>query len=209
MYNQETRQEALRLRIEEQLSLKDIAAKLGISKATASKWLKEHPLPEKIVRRRMSENGKVSGNPQKKRGPRSTMHKMAADSEINYTRLQKGKIAEAATVLRLVIQGFEVYSSAFDGDKFDWVVASPSGDLLKVQVKWASPQKDGLPLIRLQCADSARSYRRYEEGEFDFIVGYDLYTDTCYVWSWEEVSHLTSSVTICPEAAERWDKMRP
>jgi hypothetical protein len=29
----------------------------------------------------------------------------------------------------------------------------------------------------------------------------------CYVWSWDEVKHLRNMVTICPEAAERWDKL--
>ena len=47
----------------------------------------------------------------------------------------------------------------------------------------------------------------YKAGDFDFIVGYDLFTDTCYVWSWEEVAHFKATVTICPEAEERWDKL--
>lgn len=51
-----------------------------------------------------------------------------------------------------------------------------------------------------------RARRRYADGSIDFIVGYDLFTDTAYVWAWGEVRDKVC-VTICPEAAERWDKL--
>ena len=208
MYSSTTKQEALRLRVEEQRSLKEIAQYLGISKATASVWLREFPLPEAELKKRAKRTH--GGAPKKDRGQQSKLHRMASDSGIEHTHLQKGKISGAAVLLRMAIHGFEVYASMFDGDQFDWVIRCPgTKDLKKVQVKSAKGMKEGLPTIDLSCSKAARTRRRYKEGEFDFIIGYDLFTDTCYVWSWDEVSHLKSSVTICPEAAERWDKMCP
>ena len=128
---------------------------------------------------------------------------------LDYSRLQKAKIAEAAVMLRLVLQGFCPFGSVFDGDKTDWLVEIPqTGKVLKIQVKWAKGTKDiGLPLVNLQCAEGASGIRRYKKGEFDFIVGYVLFTDTAYVWSWNEVEHLKTSVSICTEAAEQWKKL--
>jgi hypothetical protein len=49
--------------------------------------------------------------------------------------------------------------------------------------------------------------RRYMDREFDFIVGYDLFRDTAYVFSWDEVSANKTTVTVSKDAAERWDKI--
>jgi hypothetical protein len=40
------------------------------------------------------------------------------------------------------------------------------------------------------------------------LVGYDYFTDTCYVWSWAEIQGFKKAITVCPDAAERWDKMK-
>lgn len=44
--------EARRIRVEEQLSLKDIASKLGVSKGSVSRWVKDLPLPVSVIRGR-------------------------------------------------------------------------------------------------------------------------------------------------------------
>jgi len=52
--------EARRIRVEEQLSLKDIAERLGVSKGTASLWVRDLPLSQKTVESR-SLRGSVKG----------------------------------------------------------------------------------------------------------------------------------------------------
>ena len=66
----------------------------------------------------------------------------------------------------------------------------------------------GLPYISLRCPFGSKPtrYRQYTETEADFIVGYDMPTDTCYVWSIQEVMRHRTSISISPDAAERWDK---
>jgi len=59
-YSDEVRAEAVRLRLEARLSLKAIVARLGIAKGTASKWLREHPLPVDLVKERMAANGRAT-----------------------------------------------------------------------------------------------------------------------------------------------------
>ena len=48
---------------------------------------------------------------------------------------------------------------------------------------------------------------RYDEGAFDFFVGYDLREDVCYVYSASELTKYKSGKTMTGVDAERWDKL--
>lgn len=193
--------ECKRLRVEQRLSLQEIHNLTGASKGSLSAWLTGLPLTEEEKALRSQERKRYVP-PKKDWGEESDLHKMTTGQEM--TRLQKGKIAEAAVMLRLVVQGMAPYGSVFDGDKTDWLVEVPkTNKVWKVQVKWVKSVHN----ISLQCTTGHNTSRPYLEGEFDFIVGYDLFTDTAYVWSWEDVKHLSTSISICQEAAERWDKL--
>ena len=203
----ELKAKCIRLRVEKRLSLREIHQRTGASKGSLSSWLRPYPLTDDEKRAKRKE-GQRGGPPSKDRGVESTLHQMRGPG---LTRRQKAQIAESAALLRLVVQGFRVFGSPFDGDRVDWLVVIPSTRrIFAIQVKYASEssRKSQLPYVRLWRTEGHNRMRRYKKGDFDFIVGYDLFTDTCYVWSWDEVEHLKSAVTICPEAAERWDKMR-
>lgn len=203
MYKQKTLDEAVRLRTKEQLSLKEIANRLGISKSTASNWLREHPLKQKTLRDRMSQAGgdKKSHKNLRNCEP-SHLHSLVVGK---LKRHQKAKVSEAAVTLRLLLQGCSVYSSIFDGDKFDCVVATPKGKLLKVQVKSTRVAKHGNPLIKVTCSDGRGKHRPYKKEEVDILVAYDLYLDKAYVYTFAEVRKET--ITVSPAAEERWDKL--
>jgi hypothetical protein len=141
----------------------------------------------------------------KDRGIESKFHRMTGGRQL--PRSEKGQIAEAAVLFRLTLLGLPVYGSAFDGAGTDWIVQSSSGRLLKLQVKWASKLRQGLPVIKLRCSNGRLKERRYREHELDFIIGYDLFTDTAYVYSWAEIAANRSTVTVRQDAAERWDKI--
>jgi len=66
----------------------------------------------------------------------------------------------------------------------------------------------GSPTVSLKRAHGHSGFVRYKKGEFDFLIGYDLYSDTAYVWSWDELRALKTNVSIAAGAAERWDKLR-
>lgn len=116
------------------------------------------------------------------------------------------RISEAAVLLRVLVRGWDVYGSVFDGSKFDWVV-NTGQELVRLQVKTIQTSRSGAPLVYVKCSNGRNKTRRYREGEFDFLVGYDLLTDTAYVWSWQEVKDRTA-VTVSPEAVERWGKIQ-
>lgn len=119
----------------------------------------------------------------------------------------KGKVAEAAALFRLTLLGVEVFGSPFDGDAVDWVVRTRQNRLLQIQVRLAQTGQHGLPYVKLCHSHGRHEQQRYKPGDFDILIAYDLFTDTCYVWTWEDLQHLKTMVTVSPEAAERWDKV--
>jgi hypothetical protein len=197
----------LRLRIEERLSLREIAVITGAAKGSLSLWLKPHRLTEE-ERKARSETAKRYVAPKKDPGEESRYNKIVVGQSLSNQR--KGRIAEAAILFRLALYGFGIYTSVFDGDKADCLVHVPeSGKIFKLQVRCVhSPSKHGLPVIRLKCAEGHNQRRRYREGEFDFIVGYYLFNDTAYVFSSDEVKQHKTYVTISEKYGERWDKLR-
>lgn len=196
----ELKEECLRLRVEESKSFLDIVALTGVSKGSLSAWLKPYPLPDVLVKERQKAVVRYR-TPKKDRGEESSIHRVVKHNGL--TPLQLSKVAEAAVMLRMLSHGFNVFGSVFDGDRTDWVVeVSSTGKVWKVQVKLAS-RGQGMPLVSIRDG----RHRRYNTGDFDFLVGYDLFTDTAYVWSWAEVSHLKTAVAITDDAEERWDKL--
>lgn len=202
----ELRAEAIRLRVEERRSLNEIAALTGAAKSSLSIWLRPYPLTADEKRCRLNTSGLIV-NPRKDRGHESKFHQRVDTSRLS--RHQKGKIAEAAVLFRLVLEEFTVFGSMFDGDKADWFVEVPGiRKRLKIQVKWVKHMSHGLPVIRLLCYQGHYTQRTYIEEECDFLVGYDLFSDTAYVYSYAEIAHLKTGISISPEHAERWDKLR-
>lgn len=197
--------EAVRLRVEERRSINEISKELRISKGTLSVWLRSYPLTEEEKRAKISQRRVRSGH-RKPRGEMAWTYGVLSAQKLS--REQKGKIAETAVLFRLVLYGFEVYASPFDGDKADWIVSGSNGRLLRIQVKWAAPGEHGLPLVSLKCNNVHKGRRRYQEGEFDILAAYDAYTDTAYVFTFDELKDNRSTKSITPDAIERWDKLR-
>jgi hypothetical protein len=74
-----------------------------------------------------------------------------------------------------------------------------------LQVRWVKQGRAGLPTIKLMCSAGRKKFRRYADDEFDAMIGYDLFTDTAYVFPREKISHLRALVTIADPYAEAWD----
>lgn len=202
----EMQAEAVRLRVQERRSIGEIQELTGASKGSLSAWLRPYPLtPEELDVRKHSW---VRWRPPRKDRGQVSKHWMAVPAP---NQISMARISEAAVLFRLALHGLEVFGSMFEGHKADWVVLVPdTGKVWKIQVKSVvKPQQDpehgGLPLVPLRCGHGKR---RYRADEIDFLVGYDLRTDTAYVWRLDELDHIKTTVTVTPEAAERWDKLK-
>lgn len=114
--DQKVKAECIRLRVQERQSLREIAKATGVAKGTLSAWLKPHPLSkdERQTRQQFPLRYRA---PPKSRGAESALHQMQPGE---LSRLEKAKVAEAATLLRLVLHHMVPFGSVFDGDKADW-----------------------------------------------------------------------------------------
>lgn len=205
MLRPEVKAEAVRLRVEERLSIDEIRQRLQVSQGSVSQWLRSYPLTAEEVRQRHP-NGPPPA-PRKPRGVQSDLHRLAVSLGVAQTSAWKGRVAEAAVLFRLVLRGFEPLRAVFEGDCVDWFVRIPSGRIVRLQVKWASEPTQGQPFVSLEKAyGGGKKRRRYEDGKLDCVIGYDLFTDTAYVWGWSEVRG-RSMISVCPDAVERWDKL--
>lgn len=205
--NEKGQLEAVRLRVEERLSFREIQDRTGISKSSLSRWLLNHPLSEEELHAKHQAGvTKPRVGARKDRGERSKYHEMLTEREL--TPSEKGNIAEAAILFRCTLYGLHVMAPVFDGGRTDWLVQVPSGDLAKIQVKWASAAgRHGLPHLSLTRTEGHSRRQRYSKKDFDFLVGYSLYTDTAYVFSWDETDKNKTVITIREDVAEDWDKV--
>lgn len=199
------RSECVRLRLEERLSLAEIAARTGAAKGSLSAWLREHPLTDGERAAKISAAPRYRA-PKKDRGAVSAL--AARFSGVELPKEAKGRIAEAAVLARCALHGLSSFMPMSDGAREDWVVRVPdTGVFASIQVKWVSVHGHGLPSILLVKQTTGGRRVRYAAADFDFIVGYDFLTDTAYVFSHEETAANSSTVAIRPDAAERWDKV--
>ena len=197
------KEEAITLR-KQGLSLRDISSRLSVAKGTLSGWLKNVPLtPEQ--RSSLLSRPNSYHTPKKFRGEQSALSKLAGCSTLS--REGTGRVAEAAVLLRATVLGLEVYGCVFDGDKADWLVRVPSGKIAKIQVKATRVPVLGLPTVSLTCSKGHNGKRRYMDGEFDFIVGYDLFTDTAFVYGLGDVAGNQTTVSTSDKFAEKWQKV--
>jgi len=201
--SQELIDEMIRLRVEERRSIREIQEITGVSKGSVSHYLKDHPLSDREKKVRCALFGNQHGK-KPDLGGESHLHSKVLVKDLNTQ--QKGKVAEAAVFLRLMCRGHSVFSSAFDGDKYDWLV-DVRGKIFKIQVKTTVPNMFGRPGVPLMCSSARGKFRRYKRSEFDFLVGYNVFTDKAYIYSAEELKEYRKSVTISEEAEEAWWKL--
>ena len=200
--------ECRRLRKEERLSVDEIQKRLGLDQATISFFVKDillTPVLDKVVVKKSKRKSWNLGFC-KSRGERSKFFDQIEKNKL--TSMQKANVAEAAILFRLCLYGFKIFGSPFDSDVEDWLVIVPhTKKVKKVQVKVAykkQGQGHGLPVISVRRNHGKRE--RYQQSDFDFLVGYDLYSDKAYVFSFEETLKCKASISICVEAEEAWEK---
>ncbi len=207
MAKPEVKTEAIRLRVEERKSLRDIKKLTGVSQGILSLWLRPYPLSSE--ERKAIAKAKRALQPDPARRDPGLEAKARTNLCGQMTeRDHKGRVAEMMVALRLAEQGFLVYKPLFDCTRVDWLAYNPkTGTYNRIQVKWCKSPKTGRAQVSLRCRHG-KLRRTYTESDVDYVIGYDQCTDTTYVWSISEVSHIKSDITVNENARERWDKLR-
>lgn len=197
--------EIRRLRQEERLSYQEIHDRTGVAQGTLSSLLSDIPL----TKEEQAAKHPIKGRPRQRKTFGETCKYMEWIDGAELSPQQKGMLAEAAVLFRLTLFGFVVFGSVFDGSKEDWIVGLPGKTkVARIQVKCTRYAKWGLPFISLWCQNGHAAYRRYSPGEFDFIIGYDLRSDTAFVFSEVDADQNVTTISMTETAAEQWDCIR-
>lgn len=198
----ELRELCRRLRKEERLSYRKIHEITGASKGSLSLWLSDLPLS----REEREAAPKRKGIKLKSRGTESKLHSLFPSAALG--REQKAQAAETAVLLRLSLLGFKAYSSPFDCDGTDWLADIGGGRIIKIAVRWAGSWNNGLPIISLRKAKGHSGHERYAANDFDVMVAYDLFSDTCFVYLADELAKRRFSCSVDFAHAEAWEKLK-
>jgi hypothetical protein len=122
----------------------------------------------------------------------------------------KGRFAEAAVLQRLAGLGLDVSNPVFDNDVSDWVVKIKPRMLRVIQVRCISWTKHGAPILRLvrtMATGNKIITERLTADEFDFMVGYDIVTDSAFVYTAAELVNNTTAKSVTCDAKEAWHKL--
>jgi len=137
------REECVRLRVEERLSLREIHDRTKASKGSLSTWLRGYPLTEDEKQAKKSAAASASNRKRAERrkqaqpvgAPRPSTHPHPG-TRSDYTSEQAGRVAEAAVLYRLALLKHEVYICAVGNGVFDAIVRlDASQELCRMQVK--------------------------------------------------------------------------
>lgn len=199
------KEEAISLRVEHRLGASAISRRTGVPMSLLNYWLAGYPLTDKERARILSEAERAPQPKKELPGGAGVPCEMAG----NLSTLQKGAVAENAVKAAMSRRGFLMANPDGDGDVVDVYVRRHGGQRVGfVQIRMTSkpPARNGLPSISL------RRYRNgapnnFKKGDFHFLVGFCPENSKCFVYSYDEVSHLANSVTISEESCEAWWKI--
>jgi len=175
----EVKAEAIRLRTQEFLGLKEIATLLQISKSTASIWLEDFPLPADVL--------------EKKRSFKNEKEVLRTKS---CPATMLGMASEYIFIAKAMLAGFECFTPVSAGSRIDVVV----GDhLFKCQVKTLASGRGAkkLPVRKIGCNSktNTKSYV-YSSKDVDFMIGVDVDTFDVYVVPIQDIAQYKSLVSI-------------
>lgn len=169
-------------------SLGQIQAELGLKKEVVWYHIKRLQRPQLSLEertRRILEGSRRAAQGKREAAQRrrearsdagSDLWKRFAGEFIRLSPTRKGKVAEAAVLLRLILLGLDVYGPVHDCPS-DWMVII-AHRRIRIQVKLARNESGGSLFIHNQ---RGRDARPYTSDECDFIIGYSLLEDACYV----------------------------
>lgn len=198
------RAEVMRLRIHDRLGAAEIGRRTGVPKSVLHYWLKGHPLTAQ------EKSAVLSAAPRHKTPKKQLLSEgSACELSEGLSTLSRGSVAENYVKYDIARHGLRIMNPDGDGDVVDMYVRRQGGQkvaFLQVRMTGKPPARNGLPTISLRRYRNGKA-NNFKKGDFHFIIGFCPDNRECYVYSYDEVSHLRNSVTITDDAAGAWSKV--
>jgi hypothetical protein len=154
------KEEALRLRIEQRMSLNEIADTLGISKSSASLWLRDHPLTvEELAKRKAEKDASQIGKkaPAKEALLLPSLHHQQVETAFDMRSIapkKLGEISESIVATALLRLGFDLLRPIGDSLRYD-LMLDFEDKTYRIQVKTARVTGDAVEF----CTVSSQVHR--------------------------------------------------
>ena len=128
------REQAMRLRLEKQMSYLAIRKELGVSKSTLSYWLREHPLSEKkILELRRVGWGKGEASRERYRNTMRKKHEERVDEIYKEQKTKFKKISKQS----LFVAGLMLYlGEGAKKDSYNITLANTDPTIIQFFIKW-------------------------------------------------------------------------
>lgn len=163
------KQQAVRLRCEEKLSLREIQKFVPVSKSTLSLWLRNYPLDDDIKKNKQKAGLIIKQN---------NMHKIESIGAVvfdNLTSSEKGQLAVLQVELRSVAKRAIFSKPNIESCRYDCII-DENDVLYRVQIKLAngiSKKSSNVVTVGLQqVSRSGKVISGYSNKEIDAIVVY-------------------------------------
>lgn len=208
--------EEIKIRRQRGESIITIAAALGRKKEAVWYHVRRinSPLPAPPSTEQLSMRGrrggaalrlKWQGVKEKRLLAGSTLWKLSEKRYCSLSRTVKGKIAETAVLLRLLLLGARAYHPICEDDTSDWLVVL-NGKTLRIQVRLAqfTSGPGSSEYIKLTSRDK-KKMRILTKADCDFFIGYSLVKDTCYVIPVATATKQT--VSLIDQHKENWEQL--
>lgn len=196
--------EALRLRSENK-GLAEISEILGISKGTASLWLRDYPLPESVLKEKKIEAARRMNEQWQPRNvaapklvkPKPLRERVYRKGHVPFpdaSSVQKGKAAEHLFIAKCLLLGLSCFVPNTENDKID-VIVGPH--LARAQVKIINPASRFVAVrkIGVNSKSNTKVYH-YTPDDIDVFVAVDLETISVYIIPIADLMRYSSSISL-------------
>lgn len=197
MLKPELKAKAIALR-QQGLSYNEILAQVPVSKSSLSLWLRNIPVDREMIEAKGSE-ARVRTNRKTKQASKRPEEHLQGHPK------WKGLVSETAFVARCVRERIRASIPVGDNTPYDAVVETPEG-FKKAQVKTITFHpfdNNKLSVRRTRYRNGRMASETYEDGDFDFLIGYCPERDRFLILAWGQVPR-SGRLTVHFDKEDQW-----
>jgi hypothetical protein len=190
------KQQAIKLRTEDKMSILNISRKLRTPKSTVGKWLKPYPISKADQLRSRSASvsrARKSGLPEVEYISRRRDARSFDDPYAEVAPSKKGRAAELIFSAKCLLAGLEVFSAVTEDGRVDLIVGGR-----RCQVKTLRAASASVPLRKMTHRTKTGQMLSYvySADDFDVLVAVNLSTFDCYAVDMRDIAAYQATISL-------------